>query len=236
MRAGGRGYGMLAVVIEVIPVVEMEGFSYSERPVPDSIGSRISDPDAWDRYRGECLADAGLTGLTPIAPGSSLVPVTALYDRAIERLVAFELEAYDLELSDLGPRFDVEDTVTGISGGLVLRHDGVIVAEPGCCCGLDSLAEWDVASQAAEWRDVWIGHDRHRLEMRRIDGQLHLRWGMSQAPDWRGQAVVDAEVMQALLLDVRAKLAGLAVQIMAALPPMVGEAWREPVAHKLAGT
>jgi hypothetical protein len=181
------------------------------------------------------MADVGLVGLVPVVPGSSMIPLTSLSHAAIEKLVAVTLAQDDLELGDLGGQLDIEDTIGGLDGGFVLRHDGAIVVEPACCCGLETLAEWESAAASDAWRDIWVGHDIGRLELRRTGAQCELRWGEWQGKEWRGGSVEAAERIDAALHDVRAQLMNFAARIATALPPTIAESARVAVARRLAG-
>ncbi len=63
----------------LVAVVELEPTSYAkeQRDCP-SVGPSSEHPEPWGKYWNECLADSGIDGLVPIAPGSWFVSVEEL--------------------------------------------------------------------------------------------------------------------------------------------------------------
>jgi hypothetical protein len=89
-------------------------------------------PEEWDRYWSESLADAGVTGLRPLRPGSWHVPTCYLvHPTTLEKLLgAIMWDWGGLEaLSD-------PDTVFVLDGGLALRCATEVLVEPTCCSDL----------------------------------------------------------------------------------------------------
>jgi hypothetical protein len=66
--------------IEMIPVVELEPYSFcsDDRLIPARFCQDA--PDDWYRYWLDSLADSGITGLTPVHGGSWNVPASQLTD------------------------------------------------------------------------------------------------------------------------------------------------------------
>jgi len=221
-------------VIELIPVVEMAGWSYSDRPAPTS-GTRFEDPEAWDRYHRLCLADAGVTGLTAIAAGSTHFRASELVDVALLRLVAHALSDFTPEPGGLDVDGFVEEYITGIAGGLVLRNDGTIVVEPGCCCGLESIGDWCNAVAASDWKEIWVGHDERRLEARADDAGHLFRWAAWGTGDWSDPIRATRDDVEQALRETRRQLERLADRIIDVLPPSVDARWQRAVARQLAG-
>ena len=133
------------------PVVEFEPGAYSKgERAPPSVGSS-QDPGAWDVYWRDCLGDAGISDLEPIAKGSWLVPVERLVgDRVLDMLLRVALDG----VSEWCP-----DLVGSIAGGYVLSTAGERL-EPGCCGDLSNLADWRAVAEqySDDWTMVWIGH------------------------------------------------------------------------------
>ena len=100
--------------LELVPVVELPAWSYSERPLPE--GPSRNHREAWLRYWLECLADAGITGLRPIEPGSMHVAVNAFTDLgSLVQVVARLVEPEALTSTD-GPG--------ALSGGFAITAGG----------------------------------------------------------------------------------------------------------------
>ena len=73
--------------LELVPVVELPAWRFSERPLPE--GPSRDHRETWQCYWLECLADAGITDLRPIEPGSMHAAVSAFSDLgSLARVVA----------------------------------------------------------------------------------------------------------------------------------------------------
>jgi hypothetical protein len=135
--------------LELVPVVEVRAWAFSERVTPQ--GPSRSHREMWHRYWLDCLADAGITGLQPIEPGSMHVAASTFADpgklrQVLQRLL--EPEA----LTD-------PEAASSLDGGVALVSDGRILTVPNCCSDLDDWTEWQpVANDDANWRILWIGH------------------------------------------------------------------------------
>ena len=142
--------------VELIPVLELEpwGFSASERPQPS--GSVLETPEGWARYWLDCLADSGITGLSPLRPGSWHVPVHEIGDpETLEKV----LRRHTRDVVGIEALSDVEETPI-LVGGLALLSGGEVLVAPTCCADLGNLSEWRAAVgyRESEWRMLWIGH------------------------------------------------------------------------------
>ena len=221
-------------MLELIVMAEMNGWDYSDRALPDGLGSRLDAPDAWERYQRQCWADAGLGGINSVAPGSGLVDLVSLPDEGLRRLVAVELARGEVDVAVLAAA-DVEQHVSPIAGGLAVRVEGAIVVEPGCCCDLGEITEWERAVDAPEWQDIWVGHDVHRLAVRHADGGHRVRWGRWGHDEWTGEAVCPTDELPQQLARARQTLERLAARIESLLPPDAELPLRSRLARRLAG-
>src|SRR6516162_6525404 len=73
--------------LELVPALELEPGRFSTRERPRPSGSGLEMPMAWDRYWLDCLADSGITGLNPLRPASWHVPVRALDQEVLGKLL-----------------------------------------------------------------------------------------------------------------------------------------------------
>lgn len=210
--------------LELVPVVEVTAWSFSERPMPE--GPSRAHPDAWLRYWLDCLADAGVTGLSPIKPGSMNVAVGQFTNlgnlaRILDRIVGSEaLVAPD------GPG--------ALSGGFAVVTGGRVLIEPNCCCDLANWKDWQRAADCREtqWEMLWIGHPW--LSVRSVGDDLILskpHESSEPVPAW----IFDRNLIAPALATARSELEcfaqRLAQSLLAAgnVPDAVG------VARTLAG-
>jgi hypothetical protein len=69
--------------VELVPSVELEPWTFATRERPLPAGSCRDVPGEWNRYWLDSLADSGVTGLTPLWPGSWHVPTAAFTDPTV---------------------------------------------------------------------------------------------------------------------------------------------------------
>lgn len=201
--------------LRLVPVLELEPwrFSTSDRPSPSGTGPEM--PEAWGRYWLDCLADSGITGLSPLRPASWHVPVHELGDQ--ETLTKI-LRSLARDRSGIEAPADDED-VPALDGGLALFSEGELLVEPTCCSDLGNISEWRYAAgyRQPEWRMLWIGHPW--LSVRYEEGSLVIsephesdmpsgRWAVDL--DVLGRAVDAAEVE---LEDLARRLEGAMVNV-----------------------
>jgi hypothetical protein len=128
------------------PVVEFEPAKYAreERPYPNV--SAIEDPIGWQAYWLACLADAGITDLVPIRPGSWLVSTARLESvPTLRRLLEAAPAACRLAAEGLTEALEgrpLAEWVGPLDGGYVVSSGGLTLAEPACCGDLGNLADW----------------------------------------------------------------------------------------------
>lgn len=130
--------------LRFVPVLEVEPYRFSTRPVPDVVGAR-TNPAVWDEYFHLCMADAGFQDVSLFEPGSCFVALAALAGHPLlKRLVLDRVK----DTPDAGP----------LSGGLSLVVDERAVILPACCGDLGALAEWERAMGSSEASLIWRGH------------------------------------------------------------------------------
>lgn len=204
------------------PVVELTPWAFSpDRPTP--AGPSAQRPDDWYRYWLLCLADAGVTGLEPIRPGSMFVPTRSLADPATLGRVVRVWSGEDLP--------PTPETASALYGGLAASSRGTDLFGPACCGDLKDWAEWrDVAGlTGAGWRIVWIGHPW--VSVRPAGGDLLLtepHEGDAPEPRW----VVNRGLVAAAADRAREELEAFAGRLAVALGDVPDAG---PVARILAG-
>jgi len=205
--------------VELVPVLEVEPYKYSDRPVPDESPARLHRA-VWDAYFQQCMTDAGLGALRTIRPGSFFVRVEQMVGTA----------ALDRMLRDAHG----DDGTAALPGGYALVVDGAVTLEPECCGDLGNLASWEaaLASQPAE-AEIWIGHPQPRIA---FDGErVTLRQGWETSPE------PDDLVEVAMSVDqLREAIAGARVAVTAFHRALEAEAARvldsiEPVPELVGG-
>src|SRR5262245_21050579 len=131
--------------VELVPVVELAPTLYAkpDRPLPS--GGGPEERTEWHRYWLDSLEDSGIVGLTPLLPGSWLVPTRWLVASArLERVLTAFLRARGGAKVLSG-----EEHIPILEGGLALRCNDDVLVTPTCCGDLGNLSEW---RGAAEYR------------------------------------------------------------------------------------
>ncbi len=213
--------------VRLVPVVELEPhhFASKERPAPVS-----SAPEAWGDYWRESLADAGITGVPPLRPGSWHVPVTHLRDtRTLGLILAATLEQWGGVEALTGP-----DAVPVFGGGLALCAGDEVLAEPACCVDLRNLSDWLGASayRGAGWQILWIGHPW--LSVRFGGGSLTLS-ERHEGAEPEGRWAVTPEALDAAVRAAASEMEAFAARLLPAVSAHVGGEEARLVARSLAG-
>lgn len=221
--------------IRIVPVIEIEPGSLSDRPSPGVLLDEESQGD-WEQWRARCMADAGLGDLRPLRPASWLYPTAQLEGVAVQRLIALEAPPNEVDLID--PELDPDECFSALSGGFAVLRGEAVIAEPGCCSDL-GLAEWRTAvvGRGESWADVWNGHDGQTVLLRfdPAAGRWDLRvghWGDEEVED--ELSVPDSQMADALA-EMTTLAEALAKRLEAGLPPEMQPANRRAVARRLAG-
>jgi hypothetical protein len=133
--------------------LEFAPSKYSNMDRLSPAGSVTENPEDWNSYWVECLADSGITGLADLER-SWLVPIEEISDpNIIKQYLTTEIGEY------LSAEYDPE-YIGALCGGFALRSGGETLVWPGCCGDLGDIKEWKIASEykRGEWVDIWIGH------------------------------------------------------------------------------
>lgn len=150
--------------MKLIPVVEFEPATYQKHKHISPAGTIDENRDEWAAYWKASLADSGIEGLEPYAPGSWLVRVEAIH----QPIVIEQLLKRHLAHVESTPDATTVDYVQALSGGYVFETDETIIY-PQCCGDLGDIHEWKKAvSFSNEGEEMlWIGHPW--LMMKSID-------------------------------------------------------------------
>jgi len=138
---------------ELIPVVEFEpsSFSREDRSIPSVTGDE--DPEAWQRYWKESLADSGITELNSVGYSWLVRVATIARPETLTTMLRIYLQDRKYETLD-----DLE-FVRPIDGGYVLKTKTHTIL-PTCCVSLEDITSWAIAGEwrEPEWIQIWIGH------------------------------------------------------------------------------
>ncbi len=143
--------------IQLIPVLELAPMTFStvDHPSPEN-GPAKKHFEEWDEYWRNSLAEAGITGLHPITPGSWHV--------ATDQFTKTQLEAFLQVIFEEWGGVDVlndPDSRPLLDGGLAMSTAELgIRIEPTCCSDLGNIANWKEAAtfDGEVWKMLWIGH------------------------------------------------------------------------------
>lgn len=193
---------------DLVPVVELTAWTFSSRELPDVHPSPEAHRAAWGAYWFACLADADITDLEPICPGSRHVTTDALGASASLRTILARLVPVE-------ERTDPE-AVTPLYGGFALVANGRVVQEPMCCSDLANNRDWHELIDYREpaWRMVWIGHPWLSARADGDDIVLSLpSEGATPEPAW----VLNRALLAPALARATARLEALVPHVTAAL-------------------
>lgn len=159
--------------IALIPVIELEPFSYSDNYYKLPNNSVLENPEEWEIYNQKRYCDSGLTDITPIEKGSWLFEIDKLNDENLKIVLSKIFEerlSEDLTLKEMLE--DMSDFAPLISGGYVLNIEGENVVLPGCCCDLETIHDWyiDFDLDNSE-NSIWVGHDSGNETSYKIKGK-----------------------------------------------------------------
>lgn len=235
--------------VHLIPVIEFDPFEHrADRRSPDR-GPEES-PAEWAAYWRDSLADAGITGLTPL-PDTWVVPVDDVQSPELLAHVV-KLHLGDSDLTEFfrsleGP-FDpvsamnelgelIFDGVTPLRGGVALVFDDGSERDacitPECCGDLSNWREWQNATRAgAEWAKVWIGHPEARV--RECDGRLRVQKVSESGEPVGPEFGVDANELLAATERAREALAALQRRLGPVLEPALRAAGITPAGEGIA--
>lgn len=148
--------------LELIPVIEVEPFSFSKSKYTSPKVSCAEDPEGWERYKQRCYSDYGLVGMKSITTGAWLYQANTLSEKQLYIIYKnlfnrfFETPEHLKEMLS-----DMEEYAPLISGGFMVKGKENILSLPGCCCGLESIHDWGSVLLEPENKsgEIWIGHD-----------------------------------------------------------------------------
>ncbi|MDQ3032190.1 MAG: hypothetical protein M3Y87_07230 [Myxococcota bacterium] len=239
VAGGPRGHDARDV-FELLPVIEIASYGYArsdaETDVPADPARGHSTSFHRDEHDERCMRAAGFGALMPIAPRGRHFRVATLVEPAmLSKLAARALESC---ATMPGTPDEIEQYLSALDGGIVIRQHGTLALELGCCADLAGIAEWCdlVVDRCSDERNVWIGHDASTLTARfePARGEFAFRIG-----SWSGADVSEIAVSPDLLEDavrdaVRA-LEDFAARLAPCMPDAIPIALRTAIARKLAG-
>lgn len=227
-------------VTRLVPVVEIEPWSYSDRSSPEAATTTSA---ARQEYYQLCLRDAGLEHLQPVASDSMFYELSQLREaHVVTALARHELESWS-DIECYSSREQVLEHGSSLYGGLAILRGAGLLSTPGCCCMLDTIRdEWTPALKAepSEWTELWVGHDVDRLKIR-FDAESNefrfrlAHWETTKIPDWDRTYRLDGDLFRRMLENAARELTHLAQDLSSALPETVSGPLRDLVANRMAG-
>ena len=219
-------------------VVEIEPYSYSDRESPLMSPGQTND-DEFENYLTDCLKDARLDHLVPVAASSMFYKIHEIDRDSLSTIVKNEVSRWpdDEDYSDVE---NVAEYGSSLDGGIVLVEQGECVTVPGCCCGLDSLNEWKqiLEDKPEDWSDLWTGHDVDSLELRfcQIRESVQFRLSKWETNEWDRQFALSLPSFQVAI----ARLDQHARKLVAMIEEVLDSRFVEPrcrsaIAQRIAG-
>jgi len=143
--------------IQLIPVIELEPYDFKKDDYESPTLSLKESPEGWENYNLKCYNDSNLIDLSPVRTGSWLFNIEQ-FDKQqlaiiLKAIYKSEEEEHLLEIFK-----DPQEFAPFFCGGYLFTVNGEIKAEPGCCCGLESIGDWKDVMESKSGQ-VWMGHD-----------------------------------------------------------------------------
>lgn len=210
--------------LELVPVVDLSSCLIEESAYLQPVQP---NPDEWEVYWQQRMAEAGFGGLPWLVEGYS-VPVAALtapllLEHYLAREVFASLEnGYQADL--IGP----------LSGGYVLRCGTEVLVTPSCCGDLTNLVEWKKAAcyRDADWFAVWIGHPFISVRWREEQLAVSAKHEPGKPPEHETVRLNPAE-LRAAIQQAEDEVAAFRRQLKPILPRFVGDELTEEVVEIL---
>ncbi len=138
--------------MQLLMAIEISPYDYADAEYEYPTGSSSQFPDEWNEFWIRCLSDSNLGDLCAISKGSYLVDIETIKDAELEEIVSNELKEVEWK--------DFEEQVHRMSGGIVVKENGVSCIEPMCCGDIGNMNGWLAIFEAQpnEWTQLWIGH------------------------------------------------------------------------------
>ncbi|WP_409416059.1 hypothetical protein [Flavobacterium sp. PS2] len=138
--------------MELINTIEILPSEYSNNDYKSPNTSFLESKLEWYNYWKKCISDSKLTELEPIEKGSFFVDLNTLNDNELKVILLKTLIEIDFE--------NIDDEISHLYGGIVLKLNDQIIIQPNCCCDIGNLSEWlkILISKEDEWHQLWIGH------------------------------------------------------------------------------
>ncbi len=178
--------------LRIIPVIEFEPWDLGVEDFGD-----LLDRGEWDDTWNGVLAPLGLR---PIRPGSWFIAITDFAGTAaFEKILQVHLMNNAQPSANAIPPLD---EIGPIPGGYAFSADGSVQLEPGCCCDLSDLREWNgIFRKANAAERLPIGHACFGLSneggvttVEEHERQQTIRFSYP-SPDF-GRAIEQAQVEQ----------------------------------------
>lgn len=143
--------------IQLIPVIELEPYDFKKGNYKSPSLNLNEAPKDWENYNQKCYKDSGLINLSSIRMGSWLFNLGQL-DKS-QLTIILKAIYNNTEKEHLLEIFkDPQEYAPFFCGGYLFTINEKIIAEPGCCCGLESISDWKdvITSKSGQ---VWTGHN-----------------------------------------------------------------------------
>ena len=170
--------------LALIPVILVEPWNYDRQDHKIPTGTIADLPKAWETYNQKCYQDSGLKHLQAIETGSHFFALDTVQTDDLSIILA---EMYSEYLKDSVARQelldDMVDRAPFIPGGFALQLGDRLIHLPGCCCGLESIEEWQTPREQTLTTPVyvWTGHDQvHEVMLSSDEKKVTISVGESE--------------------------------------------------------
>lgn len=129
--------------IKLIPVIELQPATFSKKDRESPKESYLEAPQEWIKYNQSCYRDSGLNNIKPIRELSWLFRLDTLSNEDLKIILADLIygKAEDFDSIDEILNDPIE-YAPFIPGGYLFVVEDEVKSEPGCCCGLEDIADW----------------------------------------------------------------------------------------------
>lgn len=145
------------MIIELIPVIEITNYD-NDIPLPPN-GPYWEYSEDWENYHIQTNVEAGYSkDLRSYSKGSSLYQINNISDADLLKLIQKAIDGQQSD-DDLG----LEELVSPLYGGYILKIDGTNTYFPQCCSDLSDIEEWNDLLDEEE-NNFYMGHPSPRIK------------------------------------------------------------------------
>lgn len=185
--------------MELILTIEISPYDYAKNEYESPKGSIEECPDEWNAFWQKSISESHLNNLKAIKNGSYLVNIATINEAELEEIVKQELKEVEWD--------SFEDQIGKLSGGIVLKENGILHIEPMCCSDIGTTKDWEqiFVTTTDNWTQLWIGHPWvfYKRSNGRIEFSDYTEFNLEDFKDIKSVVSVSETALKNQLSDIR---------------------------------